>query len=71
MRAIDKKSYVIPYADIQEIRLHDSRWNSELEVILFGRMDTHRHFVTNKAQCEHLSTILPSIPELRGKLSKG
>jgi hypothetical protein len=93
----DKKSFAIPYSNVEWLWLHDSksRWkNPKIEIRLKG-INLHRNkwnnnlemqenqegkfidisekspdFNLTKDQFEQLSTILPNIAELNGKLVK-
>jgi hypothetical protein len=93
----DKKSFAIPYSNVEWFWLHDSksRWkNQKIEIRLKG-INLHRNkwnnsfemqenqvgkfidisesspdFILTKDQFEQLSTILPNIPELNGKVYK-
>lgn len=68
----DKKSYVIPYESIEQIKLKSRKL--EISAEQFSKLsltyNRWKKFTLNKEQFEQLSTILPSIAALKGKLVK-
>ena len=75
--AKDKTCFAVPYEAIEQIKLCDpqSRWKSrklEISSEQFSKMsmtyNRWKKFVMSKEQFEQLSTLLPSITALKGKL---
>jgi hypothetical protein len=63
--AKDKKSFEIPYEDIEKIRLRS--FLTDYNLFVTAKKNKAKFAMTSK-QLEQLSTILPSIPALKGKL---
>jgi hypothetical protein len=64
----DKKSFALAYDNIEKIQLLDpkSRWKDRTLDVKSG--ETQTKFILNKEQFEQLSTALPGIVALRGKI---
>lgn len=63
----DKKSFAIFYEDIKHIRLYKEwGWGYTLDI---ETTKTQKNFQPNKEQFEQLSSVLPNIDAIKGKLT--